>query len=523
MKTVGLAKLAVVPLVVALATMMTASAAQLGVRSQSLTALTAPVTGPTTTTTTPTSPTVTITSPADGVYLRGTSTTVTADVTVGSSPISSVVIQRSPSDANTWTTICTDTTSPYSCAWTFGSDGDYDLRAVVTDSAGRQATSALVGVTVDMTAPAVSLTDPGSPLRGTVLLAATASDATSGVASVLIQRSPWGANTWTTVCTVTATPYSCYLDTTTLTSGSFYDFRAVATDVAGNTATSATVQKRLVDNTVSSITMLDPGAYLRSTVTLSAVAAAPLGVTSASIQIAPSGTTTWTTLTGCTFAAPTATTSTTFSCLWNSASVVDGLYDFRAVLVDGGGTTTISAAIIGRRVDNLALRGVDVQATNGGATVARLENGDSISFTYSEAVNPTSLVAGWTGATQSAAVRVRDGGVLTPRLSASDDTLDVFVTTALGTAVNLGSVNLRGDYVKGGKTAVFNATITATAVNNQTVVTVRFGSLASGGGLRTAGGTPSMVWTPSAAAKDLAGNPCSASPAGETGTVDKDF
>lgn len=228
-------------------------------------------------------------------------------------------------------------------------------------------------------------------------------------------------------------------------------------------------------------------------------------------------------MTGCTFAAPTATATTTFSCSWNSATVVDGFYDFRAALLDGGGTTTTSAIVSARRVDNLLLRGIDVQAANGGTTVARVEIGDSISFTYSEVVDPTSLIAGWAGGTQSAAIRVRDGGLLTPKLGATDDTLDVFTTTTLGTAVKLGSVNLRGDYIKTGKTAVYNATISAATVNNQTVVTLRFGSLASGSGIRTAGGTPSMVWTPAATARDLASNPCSTTPATETGTLDKDF
>ena len=54
---------------------------------------------------------------------------------------------------------------------------------------------------------------------------------------------------------------------------------------------------------------------------------------------------------------------------------------------------------------------------------------------------------------------MRDGAVLS--LSGTDDTLDVLRS---GAAVNLGSVNLKQDYVKAGKTVTLNATMTASTV-----------------------------------------------------------
>ena len=50
------------------------------------------------------------------------------------------------------------------------------------------------------------------------------------------------------MCSDTTVPYSCSLNTTALTDGG-YDLRAIATDVAGNATTSATVANRVVDNT----------------------------------------------------------------------------------------------------------------------------------------------------------------------------------------------------------------------------------------------------------------------------------
>jgi hypothetical protein len=128
-------------------------------------------------------------------------------------------------------------------------DGLYDVRALATDVAGNITASAMVGNRrIDNTGPTATMGDPGGSVRGAVTLTAVATDSGAGVASVAIQRAPTGTTTWSTVCSDTTSPYACSLTTTTLTDGG-YDLRAVATDVAGNTTTSATVANRVVDNT----------------------------------------------------------------------------------------------------------------------------------------------------------------------------------------------------------------------------------------------------------------------------------
>jgi hypothetical protein len=64
-----------------------------------------------------------------------------------------------------------------------------------------------------------------------------------------------------------------------------------------------------------------------------------------------------------------------------------------------------------------------------------------------------------------------------------------------------------------------------TTVNGTTatVVTITVGTMTSGGGLRSTTSSQSSVWTPSVAALDTGGRPCSAAPATELGTLDKDF
>lgn len=454
---------------------------------------------------------VVLAAPADVV--RGT-VPLSASIVNGGTTAYSVRIEYAPAGTTTWKTLCTASASPYTCSWvTTGYANDfYDLRAVAT-AGGTSYTSALVSdILVDNLAPVAGMVDPGSPLSGFATLAATASDAHSGVAQVVIQSAPTGSTTWTSRCTLAAAPYSCRIDTAALADGG-YSFRAVVTDAAGNTTTSATIANRIVDNTVSSVSIVDPGAYLQGTVTVSASASSSAGIASVTIQRAPTGTTTWTDL--C------ADGTSPYSCSWDTTTVADGAYDLRAVLVDGAGRTTISTIVAARQVDNTPLRGYDVQAVNGGTTLGRLESGDTLTLTYNDALSLGTITSGWTGASLAVTVRLQDGNLL--GLGNTGDTIDVLRS---GAAVNLGSVAVRNDVIKSSRTVSFASTMTAsTAVVNGrtvTVVTLRLGA-SSGGGLRTTSLTGAMVWTPSNAVTDAFGNRSSTAPTTELGTLDRDF
>ncbi|HET6624969.1 MAG TPA: Ig-like domain-containing protein [Nocardioidaceae bacterium] len=398
------------------------------------------------------------------------------------------------------------------CTWdttTVGSDY-YDLRAIAVIGSTTY-TDTVTDVLVDNVAPAVSMTDPGSPLRGTVTVAATAVDDESGVARVLIDYS--SGSGWTTACTLGVAPFTCRLDTTKLADGS-YAFRATAVDNAGNTRTSATVSNRTVNNTVASVSMEDPGAYLSGTVALAASASSTNGIGSVSIQRRRAGSG---------FTDVCTDTTAPYSCSWDTTKELDGDYDLRAVLTDSRGTTLTSDVLTGRRVDNSPLRGADVQTVNAGTAPGRMDLGDQIVFSYTAQVAPGSVLGGWTGAAQSVNVRLRDGRLV--GLPGSEDVLDV--QTAAGKAVNLGSVNLRQDYAKKSKTIIYAGSqmvATTALVNGQprTVVTVTLG-VPSLSAVATAGAAATMVWTPSGAATDLAGKPCSTAPVSESGATDKDF
>ena len=459
---------------------------------------------------------VVLTSPGDVV--RGTVPLVTTLYNAGSLSYT-VDVEYWAAGANSWKPICTGLASPYSCSWpttSLANDDYVDLRAVAysSKSTPHYYSAVVPDVLIDNTAPSATMTDPGTPLSGTRTFTATASDTHSGVAHVVLQYAASGTTTYRDLCTVTAPPYSCRFDTAALADGS-YGFRAVATDVAGNVGVSAVVGNRVVDNTISSVSMEDPGPYLTGTVTLTATASSSAGVGSVRIQRAPTGTGSWTDV--CT------DSTAPYSCAWNTTSVAEGLYDLRAVMVDGSGRTTTSSTVSARRVDNSPLRGADVQAANGGALAGKLENGDSITFTYSDQVDLTTVTPGWNGGSLQVSVRVRDGNLLS--LGNKGDTLDVLRS---GSAVNLGSVNLKDDYIKSNKSTTFDATMTAgtTTLNGVTctTVTIRLGAALTGSGaVRTATTGSAMVWTPSAVVKDLYKNASSAAPVTESGASDRDF
>ena len=115
-------------------------------------------------------------------------------------------------------------------------DGSHTLVVTLTDGVGNSAqlTSTFV---VDNTPPSVSVTSPaaGSVVNGAVDVTATASDATSGVSSIvlLVNGTAAGSCADATSCTVS-------FNTATLADGAF-NVTAQAVDGAGNGATSAQV------------------------------------------------------------------------------------------------------------------------------------------------------------------------------------------------------------------------------------------------------------------------------------------
>ena len=172
--------------------------------------------------------------------------------------------------------------------------------------------------------------------------------------------------------------------------------------------------------------------------------------------------------------------------------------------------------------DSTTPGGSDVQSTNvSGGTVGKLELGDTFTLTYSEVMDPYSVLSGWTGsATTGVQVKLVDGG-------GASDSLQIW--TASGSAqVPLGTVTLGStNYVKTGtgSSVVYGGTgasTQSTMTRNGASITLTLGSIASGTP-STSSTSVAMTWTPSATATDIAGNAARTTTATQSGTVHVNF
>ena len=157
-------------------------------------------------------------------------------------------------------------------------------------------------------------------------------------------------------------------------------------------------------------------------------------------------------------------------------------------------------------VDNSFPSGGDIQANVGNGIP---EAGDRLVFTFSEAMDTSSILSGWSGASTPVQVLMVNGGC------GANDSATV-QDSGGGAGVHLGTVCV-GDIVNGNRSFT---TSTMTLSGAGTIVTVTLGG--NPGGTKAAANT-TLVWTPSALATDVAGNGCSVVPVTESGGLDTDF
>ena len=494
------------------------------------------------------------------------SVVVTASAADQHSAIAAVTIQRS-TGAGAWTALCTDATAPYSCAWdtTAVADGSHQLRAVASDTAGNNATSAAVTATV-ANAASVALAPLAEVVSGRVALGATVAAPGSASVDLRIQYARAGTTAWTDVpgCATTTRSVSCTWDTGQL--ADVYDVRARA--VVGTTqAVLDVLEGVVVDNAAPSVSLTVPSGTLSGTVALTANADDVLsGVDTVAFEYAPLGSATWT--------GACSDGDDPFTCDWRTATLVDGSYAVRAVATDLAGNTTVTPsqqrtvnntvasvsvnspgspvsgtvtvgadAASARGVKNVVLRWAPAGGStwttiyiNGTLTSARVtvvvannplraqdvqavnvvgpgkvQPGDQLVLTYSAVVDPATVVTGWDGTgTRSMTVSLNQSG--------TKDSLGF-------TGANLGQVELFRNFT--GKTVTFAAAVTHTVSTtggvSRSVITVTLGSVSDPTALRAVTGTSNMVWTPSTAVRTPSGIGCSSAPATETGTKDRDF
>jgi hypothetical protein len=197
-------------------------------------------------------------------------------------------------------------------------------------------------------------------------------------------------------------------------------------------------------------------------------------------------------------------TGTTWST--TASALAQGTYTVQATQTDTSGNTGTSNANT-FRVDTTAPTASSLSADNkAGGTAGKIEAGDTLTYTYSEAITPASVWTGWSGASTAVHIKFTSSG---------NDTITV-LTTADATSIKLGSVATNGDYVT--TTTTFNATLALSSDGTSVVVTLGTPTNVSA----SASPGRNMSWTPNASVKDLAGNAVSTTPYNETSS-DVDF
>lgn len=204
-----------------------------------------------------------------------------------------------------------------------------------------------------------------------------------------------------------------------------------------------------------------------------------------------------------------------------AATLAEGATAFSVTATDNAGNAKAVAGSV--TVDNTAPKATDIQSANGGTTVGLAEEKDSLTYTFSEPIEPESILAGWTGAGTNVTVRVIDNGLL--GLPAGDDEVEIYDSTNTN-LLPLGKIDLgRSDYATGLLGGYFHFANSTMTMSGSTI-TIVFGTYTTGlleASRTTAAGTGTMVWTPVATPTDRAGNVMSTTAATQSGGAKKAF
>ncbi len=186
-----------------------------------------------------------------------------------------------------------------------------------------------------------------------------------------------------------------------------------------------------------------------------------------------------------------------------------GTKTWTVTATDGAGNAATSSAFP-VTVDNTKPAGADVQALNGGAIPGRAETGDLVQLTYTEAIDPHSVLAGWTGAATTVTVRLINNG------GAGGDRIQIW-NAANSTQLPLGTVSLTN-------TGYVTTSRNFTGSTMQLVGSVVVVTLGTPSGATLTVATPTnATWAPSATVFDPAGNTATTTSVTETGAADVQF
>ncbi len=366
-------------------------------------------------------------------------------------------------------------------------------------------------IDADYQAPVSSATSPASSNSPTITVSYAAADEAggSGVATVELWAKAPAASVYTKAKTDSAPGASGSFSYTASGGDGSYRFYTVATDRAGNREATSTPQATTLLDTIAPVSAAMSPAYRTTTSITVTYTASDAGSGLATVELyakAP-GASVFTKV-------GTDTTPTASESMSYTAAAGNGSYGFYTVATDRAGKReTRSAAQATTVVDTVVPTAQNIRSDNGSGSDGKADTGDTVTFTYSEAMSPASMLAAWSGGSTQVLVKLVDA-------SNSADTLQVWSADNAARLAVANPLALNGDYVPSSG-AVFRATMALNASGS--VVTVTLGSLQSGS-VRPASQANfqkngPLKWTPDSRATDRAGNRVSTTAVSKPGTA----
>ncbi len=202
-----------------------------------------------------------------------------------------------------------------------------------------------------------------------------------------------------------------------------------------------------------------------------------------------------------------------------NGSLSAGSKSYSLTLTDTAGSQTTSNFSV--TVDNTQPAASNIQTQNNNTIVGRAQITDTITYTFSEPMEPASILAGWSGSSTPVVVRMINGLILF-----GNDGVEIY-NAADSSQLPFGQLDLgRGDYVGGllgGEIARFGDTGTASTMQmSGSTVVITLGTH-SGQSVLTAGGSGQMSWDPVTTPTDWAGNSMNGAAVNESGGADIEF
>lgn len=299
-----------------------------------------------------TAPSLSATLPTTATFVGG-NVNVPFSASDSGSGLDQVLLQTSPTGTNTYTTVDSSNSSSGTLTWNTSSDGAFEVRVVAVDNlTNARVSTSVPTITVDNTDPSGTPTYPsaGAWLRSTIGVAYTADDGTgSGVASVKLQYSDDGGSSWNNSVT-SASPL--VWNTASVSDGD-YKLRIVVTDGVSNVfnaTASATVH---VDNTAPGTASFTGTPQNNATLGAGMItvpysgATDAGGVASVAFQAQIVGQTAWVTK-------ATKSSAPFTSVQWTPQAADDCTCNFRLVVTDLAGNTSVSSSRTNVKLDNFA-------------------------------------------------------------------------------------------------------------------------------------------------------------------------